>query len=783
MKKAAFLLSLALACVAGPTLAQNPGVFPSGTVYGNSGASSAQPSARTLTAMFDRAFCGTNNSALARISGTWACLASANNSVWVTSAAGVPSLSTTLPSAVQSNITALGTIASGVWNGSVIGQTYGGFGANISAASGVPLFATGTPTFTATSGTGDFARVASPAFTGNPTAPTATLGDNDTTVATTAFVQSALVTAAAVSYTTRAAAIAATVPAAATGIQLLGYSAAGDAGAGATYIVMACPAVTAPDFQDAGGRCWHLTVSNPVLGFFGADATGVADSTAAINSFITYTFSRELCGKFQVGTYKFAGPIIINGTTSPGNGPCFDGEGIGSTTFNNTNLNQHDFILDNNTAGMNGGRLSNFGFNHASAKTAGFGIIQVGAQGANNLEIKGIQFQNTFGAISIARATNCILDGIYIYSIGLNGQGINLDGSGGNAVLGCDIDNLFVLNGTGGGNTTAIKIGDNVGAVNFLNCHLQAGAPTPIDRGVWISGTSVVDYIKFKGCYVDVFQAGGVLIQGGTQIEFAGGSVQFSSASSIGMEITGGSWIWVHSNLFYGNQGHGIAVTSGAKDVRIYNNTFNGNGVGTANTYDDINIGANTTNFSITGNNHCLTGETPYARYNVNVVAGTSDYYQITSNIVGSTGSAAPHCHRTAGVFDGGTGTIKNVSGNPGAAWQTWTPTITCGGGTPITITANAARYEIAAPRVSFNVQITATDIGTCTGTLNVSLPVAAQATSSYIGAFNSTTATAKNAVTAPSFPRVDVFANGGVFPVVNGDVLRITGTYEAVAP
>lgn len=36
-----------------------------------------------------------------------------------------------------------------------------------------------------------FAPIASPVFTGNPTAPTATVGDNDTSIATTAFVQAA----------------------------------------------------------------------------------------------------------------------------------------------------------------------------------------------------------------------------------------------------------------------------------------------------------------------------------------------------------------------------------------------------------------------------------------------------------------------------------------------------------------------------------------------------------------------------------------------------------------
>jgi hypothetical protein len=54
-------------------------------------------------------------------------LATANNGVLVTSAGGVPSISSTLPAAVQTNITQLGTITSGVWNGTAI------TGANIAA--------------------------------------------------------------------------------------------------------------------------------------------------------------------------------------------------------------------------------------------------------------------------------------------------------------------------------------------------------------------------------------------------------------------------------------------------------------------------------------------------------------------------------------------------------------------------------------------------------------------------------------------------------------------------
>lgn len=57
-----------------------------------------------------------------------AALATANNGVLITSGAGAPSISSTLPSAVQGNITTVGTIGTGTWQGTQIGVTYGGTG-------------------------------------------------------------------------------------------------------------------------------------------------------------------------------------------------------------------------------------------------------------------------------------------------------------------------------------------------------------------------------------------------------------------------------------------------------------------------------------------------------------------------------------------------------------------------------------------------------------------------------------------------------------------------------
>ncbi len=71
-------------------------------------------------------------------------LATLASAALITSAGGVPSLSQTLPAAVQGNITSVGTITSGTWNGSVIGLVYGGTNANLTASNGGIFYSTAT---------------------------------------------------------------------------------------------------------------------------------------------------------------------------------------------------------------------------------------------------------------------------------------------------------------------------------------------------------------------------------------------------------------------------------------------------------------------------------------------------------------------------------------------------------------------------------------------------------------------------------------------------------------
>jgi len=87
-------------------------------------------------------------------------LTTANNGVLITSLGGVPSIGTTLPSAVQGNITSVGTITNGTWNGSTITVPYGGTG--IASATAYAVLCSGitsTGAFQSVSGVGTSGQV------------------------------------------------------------------------------------------------------------------------------------------------------------------------------------------------------------------------------------------------------------------------------------------------------------------------------------------------------------------------------------------------------------------------------------------------------------------------------------------------------------------------------------------------------------------------------------------------------------------------------------------------
>ena len=94
-------------------------------------------------------FGGTNTVLYTPSANTLSSIATANNGVLATNGSGAPSITSTLPTAVQGNITNTGTITSGTWNATRIGLAYGGTNTDLSggAAVGDMLVANSTTSF------------------------------------------------------------------------------------------------------------------------------------------------------------------------------------------------------------------------------------------------------------------------------------------------------------------------------------------------------------------------------------------------------------------------------------------------------------------------------------------------------------------------------------------------------------------------------------------------------------------------------------------------------------
>jgi hypothetical protein len=122
---------------------------------------------------------------------------------------------------VTSSLTSVGTIGTGVWQGTAIGVGFGGLNTSTAPSSGQILIAQSTTAYAPETVSGDctltaagavtctksngtafgtgafavitnYALLASPTFTGTPSAPTQTTGDNTTDLATDAFVNASI---------------------------------------------------------------------------------------------------------------------------------------------------------------------------------------------------------------------------------------------------------------------------------------------------------------------------------------------------------------------------------------------------------------------------------------------------------------------------------------------------------------------------------------------------------------------------------------------------------------
>jgi hypothetical protein len=167
-------------------------------------------------------------------------------------------------------------------------------------------------------GVGGFAPLNSPAFTGNPTAPTAGAGDNDTSIATTAFVQAAVANVAQSTIATPVqyvgGATPVSVPAGAHKCEVIlvgggGGGAAGAGGGGGAALMFAFTGLTP-------GLTMNLSIGAPGANGNPGGATVLSAGTQAIGTLTAGGGGGAAVGGGPVGGVSSGGQLNFNGSNA-----------------------------------------------------------------------------------------------------------------------------------------------------------------------------------------------------------------------------------------------------------------------------------------------------------------------------------------------------------------------------------------------------------------------------------------------------------------------------------
>jgi hypothetical protein len=130
---------------------------------------------------------------------------------------------------------------------------------------------------------------------------------------------------------------------------------------------------------------------------------------------------------------------------------------------------------------------------------------------------------------------------------------------------------------------------------------------------------------------------------------------------------------------------------------------------------------------------------------------------------------------------DGGISVAPAVpSGNASpSAWLTYAPVVTAATGSFTTVSATG-RYKVFGKTVHVEIVVTITTNGTAGGRVDITLPVAATANTSAIFGLVSGGAAVNGIINGTGPSSVNVRKYDATYPGGDGNVIALTGTYEA---
>jgi hypothetical protein len=212
---------------------------------------------------------------------------------------------------------------------------------------------------------------------------------------------------------TRAAAMAANIPAPVQYLRTAGYATVGDGG-GALYKRISAPGASKPwHFQSTDGAWWQLAEAAVTPEHLGAKGDGVADDTAALNNALL--FSRRVVA---ARTYKTSAAITLG---AAGVANILDGQGTGRIICSVNNVTV--VVL---TGGLAGYRVTGLSIERSVTAVAGgdgLSVLTGGAIGTTNqsylsrLTIKGHYVGITLGATDYSELTDSTIESNYSHGV------------------------------------------------------------------------------------------------------------------------------------------------------------------------------------------------------------------------------------------------------------------------------------------------------------------------------------------------------------------------------
>jgi len=392
-----------------------------------------------------------------------------------------------------------------------------------------------------------------------------------------------------------------------------------------------------PNLQPIGGGLDLLAMTFVrVVEDFGADPTGVGDSTNAFQSAITYLKGvgggTIFCAS---GTYT-ANIALVNVTN-------INFIASGAVTLTPTNTAADTLLLSGTTGAIQFHGMWLF----TGAATGTKASIHIATDFRSDL-------WHRFEYVAITGGYNAVvIDGEF---------GAWFD----QLEIGLTRSTGLVLTGTYGtlpsGGVNNVHIGHMMGdSPGQTMVYIQQGAFITFER-VDIEGADIafnlqpsvafgINGVFINNAFVDNNQHGGIIMGFGAGSGFGiyirgGGSTNSQVAGTSGILIGPGVfWVFVDDMNCSSNAGYGIRIAAAVHDIHIHNCACN------SNNQHGVYVDGAATDFEITGTTANSNGG-----YGVAVAAVAADYYVIQGCVARANVSAP-------GISDGGTGTHKVVAG------------------------------------------------------------------------------------------------------------------------